>query len=423
MRIHFYSHYFSPEGNAPATRVHALCKRWVEQGHDVTVITGVPNVPNGVVYDGYRNKLAQSEVIDGVRVKRVWTYIAANEGTIKRIANYVSYMATATLRGLFLKRPDVVIATSPQFFCGWAGVLTKWLRRRPFVLEIRDIWPESIAAVGAMKPGKLMRLLEWLELRMYAAATHVVTVGDGYRQQLEAKGVPPAKISVISNGVDPRQFLPQPPDEVLLDELGLRGKHVCAYVGTVGMACGLGICVRAARLLEQRGRDDIVFLIVGDGAARAQLQQQAADEGVSDRVIFTGRQPKERMPAYLSIADSCLVHLAGVELFASVMPSKLFEVLAMAKPVVLGVKGQAAAFLQEAGGGICIEPESEEELVRAVCRLADTPTEAAAFGRAGRQHVLKHYDRDVLAADYRALLQRLASADTAVRLAPDSQPR
>jgi len=175
MRILFFSHYFPPEGNAPASRVYEMCKRWVKNGHDVDVITCAPNVPNGVVYEGYKNKLYQSESIDGIHVIRVWTYIAANKGTIRRIINYVSYMLSAVFFTLFLKRPDVIIATSPQFFCGWTGTIVSTLRRIPFILEIRDIWPESIQAVGAMKNILILRFLEWLEIKMYSSADHIVT--------------------------------------------------------------------------------------------------------------------------------------------------------------------------------------------------------------------------------------------------------
>jgi len=184
MNILFFTHYFPPEGNAPATRVYELCRRWVKAGHTVTVITGVPNVPNGVVYDGYRNRLRQEENVAGIRVIRVWTYLAPNKGKGRRIVNYLSYMFSAILCGMFVKRPDVIIATSPQFFCGWAGAVVSRLRRLPFILEVRDIWPESIEAVGAMSNRSLLRFLERLELRLYAAADHIVTVGEGYKQKL-----------------------------------------------------------------------------------------------------------------------------------------------------------------------------------------------------------------------------------------------
>ena len=399
MRILFLTHYFPPEGNAPASRVHEMCKRWVRDGHEVQVITCAPNHPDGVVYEGYRNRFIQRELTDGIEVTRVWTYLAANQGTYGRIASYISYMLSSTLAALFAKRFDIVIATSPQFFCGWAGVLVRAFRRRPFILEIRDIWPESIVAVGAMSNRRVLRMLEKLELWMYAAATHIVTVGDGYRRQLLAKHVTDDRLSVITNGVDRDRFVPQPPDLALKAKHGLGDAFVCAYVGTIGMASGLEVVLEAGKRLQAKGRLDIRFLLVGEGAVRKDLQMQARSAGL-DNVIFTGRQPKELMPAFLSIADACLVHLRKTDLFASVLPSKIFEAAAMARPIVLGVEGDAADLVQQAGAGMCIEPENVEQLIETVEALADDPSRGVAMGQAGHDYVTTHYDRDILARRY-----------------------
>lgn len=407
MRILFFSHYFPPEGNAPSSRVHALCKRWVQAGHQVAVITCAPNVPDGKVYDGYRNRLTQREEIDGIEVVRVWTYLAANAGTVKRIANFVSYMFSAVVRSLALPRPDVIVATSPQFFCGWAGVWASRLKRAPLILEIRDIWPESIVAVGAMRKSRLIRFLEWLERRMYAAATHIVTVGEGYRRQLVDKGVPQDSISVITNGVDGDLFHPREPDAALEAAHDLNGKFICSYIGTIGMACGLEVVLDAAELLKRRGRGDAQFLLVGDGAVRGQLQQQAEERGL-ENVLFVGRQDKSLMPGYLSISGCCLVHLRRTDLFKTVLPSKIFEASAMARPIVLGVEGDAAELVQASGGGLCIEPENAEQLAHAVERLADDPDLCRRLGQAGRAYVTAHYDRDTLSAAYLELIGRFA---------------
>jgi glycosyltransferase involved in cell wall biosynthesis len=406
MRILFISHYYHPEGNAPATRVYEMTRRFVEQGHEVTVITGVPNVPDGVVYDGYRNRWRQRERVAGVEVIRVWTWLAANAGTSKRIANYVSFMLTATLAGLFARRPDVVIATSPQFFCGWAGVLVSALRRLPFVLEIRDMWPESILAVGAIMNPRIIRILEWLELRMYAAASRVVTVGEGYRGKLRERGVPDARIDVIPNGVDLAVFEAREDDGHIRREFGLGDCFVCAYVGTIGMGCGLDVVLRAARRLRDEGRDDLRFLLVGDGAVRGELEEQARTEGLT-QVVFTGRQPKGRMPEFLAAVDACLVHLTRTELFKTVLPSKIFEAGAMRRPIVLGVEGFAAALVTEAGAGICIEPENEAELLDAVKKLAADPSLGRRLGEAGYEHIAQAYSYDALAGRYSKLLERL----------------
>jgi glycosyltransferase involved in cell wall biosynthesis len=406
LRILFFTHYFPPEGNAPASRVFEICRRWVKAGHQVTVITGVPNVPNGVPYDGYRNRFWQEEVMVGIRVLRVWTYLAPNKGTVRRTLNYVSFMGSATLAGLFVTKPDIVLATSPQFFCGWAGAIVSALRRLPFVVEIRDIWPESIEAVGAVSNRLMLGLLAWLERRLYASAAHVVTLGEGYRQKLLERGVPSAKISVVSNGVDRERFVPREPSAELKARLGCNGSFICSYVGTVGMAAGLEVVLRAASKLQTQRRDDVHFLIVGDGAALESLRRSAKEQRL-DGVTFTGRVPKEQVPDYLALSNACLVHLRKQELFETVMPSKIFEALAMARPVILGVRGFAAEFLKKSGGGICIEPEDEDSLLQAVDRLRADPALGPALADTGRNYVLKYFDRDKLAEDYLGLLERL----------------
>lgn len=411
MRILFFSHYFPPEGNAPASRTYENSIRWVRAGHDVTVITCAPNVPNGVVYEGYRNRIRRRETIDGVEVLRVWTYIAANKGTIRRIINYVSYMVSSVFFSLFLKRPDVIIATSPQFFCGWAGVIVSRLRRTPFILEIRDIWPESIQAVGAMQSGTPVRILEWMELKMYASAGHIVTVGEGYRQRLLEKNVPNEKISVVTNGVDRDFFKPQDKNADLIEQYKTRDKFVCSYIGTIGMACALDVVLRAATMLKQRGRNDILFLLVGDGAAREELEAEARRLGL-DNVVFTGRQDKSMMPSFLSIADACLVHLKKTDLFAFVMPSKIFEAGGMARPVIMGVEGYAAEIVEAAQMGLSMEPENENDLVRAVEKLADDPVLVEALGRAGYDYIVEHFDRDELAMEYLSVIQGIAARPT-----------
>jgi len=399
MRILFFSHYFPPEGNAPASRTYENSKRWVRRGHKVTVITCAPNVPDGVVYEGHKNKLYQSENIHGIHVIRVWTYIAANKGTVRRIVNYLSYMCSAVLVALFLKKPDLIIATSPQFFCGWAGLIVSRLRRIPFILEIRDIWPESIVAVGALNNKRLLKLLEWLELKMYSSAKHIVTLGKGYKQKLLEKGVQANDISVITNGCDDELFHPQQPDEDIRQQYNLNHEFICSYIGTIGLACGLDVVLRAAKLLKNKERNNIKFLLIGSGAVKLQLQQQALEQNL-DNIMFVGRQNKHRIPGFLSITDVCLVHLKKSKLFKTVLPSKLFESAAMAKPIILGVDGFAAEFLKQAKAGICIEPENAEQLAQGLQDLADDPQLCQSLGQAGREYVIKHHNRDSLANEY-----------------------
>lgn len=408
MKILFFTHYFPPEGNAPASRTYEHCVRWVRAGHDVTVITCVPNVPNGVPYDGYRNRWrSQKETVDGINVVRVWTVLAANAGFLMRILNYVSYMLSATWAGFFVRRPDVIVATSPQFFCGWAGVLVQFFRRVPFVLEIRDIWPESITAVGAMKRGFLVRVLESLERKMYASADHIVAVGKGYRDNVAAKADVSDRISVIYNGVDGDQFAPATPDEEFRKQYGMAGRFLCSYVGTIGMAHGLETVLDAAEKLEAAGRTDVGFLLVGDGARRESLQQECEARGLSEFVRFTGRLPKSEMPRVLASSDTLLVHLRACDLFTTVIPSKIFEAMAMQRPIIMGVRGESADIVREANAGLEMEPGNADSLVDCVDRLSTDSELYHSLSASARRFVLEEFSRDAFAATYLQLLEGL----------------
>jgi hypothetical protein len=417
MRILFLSHYFPPEVNAPASRTFDHCLRWARAGHDVTVVTCAPNCPSGVVYPGYTNRLSrQVEHVQGVRVVRVWTCLAPNAGAGRRIVNFLSYLVSAVIACFRLPRPDVVVATSPQFFCGWAGVIVARLKRVPLILEIRDIWPESIKAVGAMRSRPLLRILEFLERWMYRAATEIVTVGEGYRAKIPEKADVADRISVIMNGVDLANYAPREPDARWLRRWGLEGKFVCSYIGTLGMAHGLDVVVEAAKTLRHKGRDDIRFCLVGEGAMRKQLAERIAREGVGEMVVLTGQLPKDMVPVVLASSHACLIHLKKCQLFETVVPSKIFEAMAMGRPMIMGVRGPARDIVMESGAGLEMEPDSAASLVEAVETLADDRTLLARLGRTARQRVAAEFNRDVLAARYLELMERVVGAAPTIRL-------
>lgn len=405
-RILFLSHYFYPEGNAPAARVFEMARQWVREGHHVTVLTGFPNVPNGVIYPGYRNAWKQREIIDGIEVIRVWTCIAPNRGTVRRILNYLSYMLTAVLAGFTLKKPDIIIATSPQFFCGLAGLVLKRIKRVPFILEIRDLWPESIAAVGAIRNRLIIGPLEWLEKFMYRSADHIVTVSKAFQAHILAQGGRENAITTITNGVNVQVFQPRGRDVTVRQRHRLNGEFICAYIGTIGLASGLDIVLEAARILKHRRESHIKLMLVGDGAVRESLETQAKKERL-DNIIFTGRRDKADIPGYLAAIDACLVHLKKDDLFKLVIPSKMFEAAAMAKPIILGVEGHAAELLKAAGAGCCIEPENAGQLVDTIMHLAQNQARRDSMGAAGRAFVSRYFNRSRLAFDYLELIHKV----------------
>lgn len=399
MHILFLTHYYPPEVNAPASRVSELARAWVQAGHAVTVVTAFPSHPRGQLYPGYRNALFSREIIDGVEVLRIWTWLAANEGFARRLASYLSYPLSLLLNMARLPRTDVVISTSPQFFCGLSG----WLfqrRHRPWLLEIRDLWPESILAVGAMRKSAGIRALERIERWAYRRADAIVSVTDGFCAHFHARA-PATPVKVVKNGVDLGRFETGPETTALAGrfraEHGLENRFVAGYVGTHGMAHGLDTVLAAAERL--RDRPDIVFLMVGDGAEQARLAQEAAARGLRN-VLFLGQRPKSDMPAIWAALDASLIHLKRMPTFQTVLPSKLFEAMAMSKPVVLGVEGEAEALLREAGAGIAVTPEDDNALAKALVALADDPVAARRMGESGRRFVQTHFDRAQLAQDY-----------------------
>ena len=415
MKILFFSHYYTPEGNAPATRVSALCERWAQAGHDVTVVTCPPNVPNGIVYDGYANKRTR-EVINGVKVERVKLYIAANKGAVKRMFNFVSYFLKALMAAMRLPKPDVVIATSPQIFCGYAGVWYKRLRGVPLVIEIRDIWPESMGAVGANIPKVAYWGLEKIERAMYRKCDRLVTVGEGYLERLAEKGVPRGKMSIVMNGTDLAVYQPGEKNAELLKKYGLEGKFVVSYIGTVGMACGLEVVLEAAEILcrkEHEDRKDVVFVIVGDGAHREKLEAEAKSRGLAN-VVFTGRQPKSAMPDWVRSSDASLVHLKKTELFTTVMPSKIFESAGCKRPIIMGVDGFAKKLVMDAQAGLDMTPESADSLVACVEKLASDSALCFRLGENAYNNIAKVHNRDKQAEDYLKTLEMLVAGNAKV---------
>ena len=394
MRILFLSDNFPPEGNAPATRLYEHATRWVRAGHEVTVVTCAPNFPEGRLFPGYRNTWRKIEVIDGIRVVRVKTYITANEGFLKRTLDYMSFMLMAFVMGLFERRPDVVVATSPQFFCAIGGWALSVVKRRPFVFELRDLWPASITAVGAMRRGLVIRALERIEMFLYRRADAIIAVTESFREELAARGVPREKTHVVINGVDLNRYQPLSRDPGLEQEFGLQGKFVAGYMGTHGMAHALPKVLEAAEHLLHR--DDIVFFFAGAGAERSKVEQLVRDRKLHN-VRLIPRQPKERMPALWSVCDLSIVPLRDTPVFATVIPSKIFESMGMGVPILMSLpKGEAVEIVCRTESGVCVPPENSLAMADAIARLADSPEEVGRL-RAQARASAQEFSRDGLA--------------------------
>lgn len=392
MKILFLTDNFYPEVNAPASRTYEHAREWVKAGHEVTVITCVPNFPKGKVFDGYKNKLWQKEAIDGIEVIRVWSYIAANKGFVRRTLDFISFSVTSFLAGLFVKA-DVIVATSPQFFTALSGRTLSFWKRVPWIMEVRDLWPESIKTVGAMKDNLFIRYFEWEEMRCYRSAKTIVVVTDSFKRTLTARGIDEAKIKVVKNGVDKEMFKPVPKDEALIGELGLEGKKIIGYIGTHGMAHKLDFILDCARNMQ--GRNDFHFLFIGAGAEREALLAKKEREGITN-VTMLDSVPKDQVVRYISILDLSLINLRKSELFKTVIPSKMFENAGMQIPIIMGVQGEAQVMLEEYGAGLCFEPENEVDFNAKLQQLLSDP-DLYERCRTGGAEMSRDYDRKALA--------------------------
>jgi len=409
MKILYASQYYPPEMGAPGARASELARHWAVAGHEVTVLTGFPNHPTGVVPPEYRDKfrrLVVRERIDGVNVVRTWLLPYPNRRAHERMLNYSSFCLSASITGLFSSRPDVVIASSPQLLVGLSGWwLAQW-KRVPFVFEVRDLWPESLAAVGMGDGTSLLhRSLGKIAGFLYRKCDRVVVVTPAFEEHLvERWRVPREKISVVENGVETEVFS-QRAGKDRRKELAMEDKYVVSYIGTMGMAHGLETMIAAAGELRD-SNPEITFLIVGEGAEKERIIAMARNRGLSN-LRFVDQQPRENIPSYICASDICLVLLKKTELFKTVIPTKMLEFMSCARPVILGVDGQARAILEEARGGLAIEPGNSEALVKAVRYFAANRDLAIQMGRNGREHIVRKFSRRHSAEKYVRILEQM----------------
>jgi glycosyltransferase involved in cell wall biosynthesis len=391
MKILFITDNFPPEVNAPATRTYEHVKEWIkDKDVEVTIVTCFPNFPHGKVYEGYKNKLYQKEYINGIEVIRVWSYITSNSGFVKRVLDYISFGVMAFFVGMFQKN-DVVIATSPQFFTTWAAWGISKIKRKPWIFELRDLWPESIKTVGAIKQGKIIDWLEKIELGLYKSCDKVIAVTDAFKTNLLNRGINEEKIDVVTNGSNIELFYPREKDEELLKELNLDGKYVVGYIGTHGMAHSLDFIVRSLAKIEDK---NIHFLFIGDGAMKKTVVEIAKSLNLQN-ITFLDPIKKEDVPKYLSICDVSLAPLKKEDNFKTVIPSKIFEASAMQKPTLLGVEGQAQEIIEKYNAGVCFEPENEKDFLEKLNLLKDECVYVKC--QLGCEVLAKEYDRKILA--------------------------
>jgi colanic acid biosynthesis glycosyl transferase WcaI len=412
VKILYVSQYFPPEMGAPAARAAELAHHWSEAGHEVSILTGFPNHPTGIVPPEWRSRLRRliyQEKVGKVNVYRTWLWPLPNRKSHERMRNYASFCVSAALRGLVLPRPDVIIATSPQLLVGLAGWWLAFSRQIPFVFEVRDLWPESLTAVGVGgKDSLLHHTLFGIAGFLYEHADRIVVVTPAFKDRLEEDwSVGAEKISIVENGVETDMFAPLPGDVTreLRQQWGAEDKFVVSYIGTMGNAHGLETLLDAASGLQHEN-PGVLFLLIGEGAEKQRIKDLAESRALQN-VRILDQQPREKIPAFISASDACLVLLKKTDVFKTVIPTKMLEFMSCASPVILGVDGQARQILEEAGGGIAIEPESSQALISSIRLLHNNREVGHSMGQKGREYIVKNFSRANTAEKYIKVLADL----------------
>jgi glycosyltransferase involved in cell wall biosynthesis len=392
MRILMLTQWFDPE---PTFKGLIFARELVRRGHEVQVLTGFPNYPGGKLYDGYKIRLLQRENIDGISVLRVPLYPSHDNSALKRIANYVSFAVAATLLGPLLVRPaDVVYVYHPPATVALPAMILKLLRRMPFVYDIQDLWPDTLAATGMLNNKKILKCVDlWCRLT-YKIADHIVVLSPGFKIKLAERGVPAEKISVIYNWCHEGQMTVMERSASGQSEPEMVGRFNIVFAGTMGKAQALDAILDAAELLAER-QPQVQFVFVGGGIDVERLKQVKADKKL-ENVIFLPRRPVSEIGSVLSMADLLLVHLKDDPLFEITVPSKTQTYLATGRPILMAVRGNAADLVKKAGAGKTCLPQNALSIVSAVDEMVSMAQEERdEMGRQGA----KFYQHELSLAD------------------------
>ena len=407
LRIVYWCQFFWPEVSAPSRRLLDFGRVWRELGHQVTIVTGMPNHPSGIVLSSYRRKLLAREEKDGLRVLRSWVYASPNQAGAKKLFGHISFALTSLISGLRLGSTDVLIASSPTFFAAYSAWIVARTRRAVFVLEVRDLWPEAFVGLGVLRRGRITRVLEELARFLYRRSDHIVVVTESFAGRIAAQGIPVSKITTITNGADIEWFAADVSvaATTLRHQLGLEHKFVVAYIGAHGVSHGLKSVMEAAARCSD---EHVAFLLVGDGGEKASLEKYRTENNLAN-VVMLPSQPAESIREFYALADVCLVPLRDIPLFEAFIPSKMFEIMASGRPIIGCLRGEAQRILERSGAALVVAPESPDALLDAIAVLERSPERREAMAAAGRPFAAAHYSRRALGERYASLLTEAVS--------------
>lgn len=401
LRILLLTQWFDPE---PTFKGLLFAKELIRQGHEVQVLTGFPNYPGGKVYDGYAIRPFQRETVEGVSVLRVPLYPSHDGSSIKRVLNYASFAASASFGVLAGKRPDVAYVYHPPATVGLPAFVAKWLRGVPFVYDVQDLWPDTLGVTGMLNRPKILGAVGRAMAGIYGSATRVAVLSPGFKKLLIERGVPERRIDVIPNWADEKQIDVRLPTEARAAELGFGETFTVTFAGNMGTVQALDTVLDAAALL--RDRPEIRIVLVGGGLDVDRLKQRAETMGL-ENVVFLARRPIAEIGEILTLSDALLVHLRKDPLFEITIPSKTQAYLMAGRPILMGVEGDAARMVENAGAGIAFEPENPEALADAIRRLHTlSPEERRGMGESGSRYYRERLALTVGAARFAESLEQ-----------------
>jgi len=380
---------FTSPKEAGGTRHFELGKRLLKAGHRFSIIASDLSYLSGKSAVEGQDFITLQEC-EGISVVRAYTYPALHRNFMWRVASFLSFMFTSVLAARSAGAADIVMGTSPPMFQALSAWLVSAIRRRPFLLEIRDLWPDFAIDMGVLRNPILIELSRWLERFLYDRATHLLVNSPAYRDYLIQKGIPKNKISLVPNGVETEMFDPIARGYPFREKWHLQNRFVVTYAGALGMANDIETLLRAANLLGELKK--IHFLLVGDGMERPNLERMVRERGLKN-VTFTGALPKSEMPEVLAASDACVAILKDISMFRTTYPNKVFDYMAAGRPTILAIDGVIREVVEAAEGGIFVPPGDELSLAKAIKALYFDQERSQGMGRAARNYVTKHFHR------------------------------
>ncbi|MCY6353885.1 glycosyltransferase family 4 protein [Clostridium sp. ZS2-4] len=392
MKILFLTQYCPPEVGAPQNRIFEFAKQLKKFGHDITILTAMPNYPKGEIFDEYKGKKVVQEELDGIKIVRTSIYATKEKDFVKRLRNYLSFTFSSVFTGAkYIDKQDVIITESPPLFLGWSGYVLSKKKGAKFVFNVSDLWPESAVKLGVLHNKALIKMSTWLEEFCYRKAAAVTGQTKGIVDDIVNRGFDKSKVHLITNGVDTEFFKRENRDEEFRKEIGVENKFAICYAGIHGLAQGLETVIEAAEILKDN--KDIQIIFIGDGPEKSKLIQMTEDKGL-DNVTFLPVQQKPKMPRIIASMDATVIPLKKLDLFKGALPSKMFEALSSELPIVLAVEGEAEKLINDAKAGITVEPENPQDIAQAILKVYNDVELRRTLGQNGRKYVIENYSRE-----------------------------